>query len=111
MMTTSRIFKRIGDQGYFNGKSFDELSYENDIAKGSVFNIIKAWTSDEGFPDIEQLREFSTIVRKSGITIKQCAQSFRFIQILARFGISDDLDSSYYPDIIPTKTDKEKIVW
>lgn len=46
-----------------------------------------------GIPDINELREFSVIVRKSGITIKQCARSFRFIQILARFGIRDELDS------------------
>jgi hypothetical protein len=44
------------------------------------------------------MREFSTILKNSGITIKQCAQSFRFIQILDRFGIKDEMDSGYIED-------------
>lgn len=101
-MTTSSILRESVVAGYLNGKSFGEISYENNIAKGSVFNIIKAWSDAIGIPDIEELREFSTIVRKSGITIKQCAQSFRFIQILAKFGISDELDSRYLADVKTT---------
>ncbi len=81
---------------------FAEISDENNIAKGSVSNIINTWTAQIGIPDIDALREFSTLIRKSGITIKQCAQSFRFIQILASFVIRDELPSSYVADIIPT---------
>ncbi len=87
-------------KGYLNGKSYAEISNENNIAKGSVFNIINTWIAQIGIPDIEEIREFSIAIRKSGITIKQCAQSFRFIQILARFGITDELDSTYFSDII-----------
>ena len=76
------------------------MSYENNIAKGSVFNIIHSWIDQIGTPDIDELREFSVMMRKSGITIKQCAQSFRFIQVLANFGIRDELDSTYSEDII-----------
>ena len=94
-MTKSIFVRESVIKGYLNGKSFDEISNENNISKGSVYNIINTWTAQIGIPDIDELREFSVIVRKSGITIKQCAQSFRFIQILARFGIRDELDSSY----------------
>jgi hypothetical protein len=47
------------------------------------------------------------MLRKSGITIKQCAQSFRFIQILSNFGITDELDSSHIPHI-PRSTYEEE---
>jgi len=86
--------------GYLNGKSYDEISNENNIAKGSVHNIIRAWINRIRIPDIAELREFSIMVRKSGITVKQCAQSFRFIQILANFGIRDEVDSRHIVDII-----------
>ncbi len=101
-MTKSRFVIESVVNGYLNGKSFAEIADENNIAKGSVSNIINTWTDQIGIPDIAALREFSTMIRKSGITIKQCAQSFRFIQILANFGIRDELHSSYVADIIPT---------
>ncbi|HKR73233.1 MAG TPA: hypothetical protein VJR94_03885, partial [Candidatus Nitrosocosmicus sp.] len=94
-MTKSSMVKESVVNGYLNGKSFDEIANENTIAKGSVHNIIQEWINHIGIPDIRELREFSVIVRKSGINIKQCAQGFRFIQILANFGIRDEVDSSY----------------
>ena len=93
-MTYPTIVKELVIKGYFEGKSFDEISNENNIAKGSVFNIIHRWKTQLEIPDIEAIREFSIMVRKSGITIKQCAQGFRFIQILTRFGIKDEIDSA-----------------
>ena len=104
-MTKPGFVRESVINGYLNGKSFDEISNENNIAKGSVFNIIHTWTAQIGIPDIEVLREFSTIIRKSGITIKQCAQSFRFIQILARLGIKDELDSGLFADIMQRNRD------
>jgi hypothetical protein len=97
-MTKSGFVRESVIKGYLNGKSFDEISAENNIAKGSVFNIIHTWTAQINIPDIEAMREFSTILKNSGITIKQCAQSFRFIQILDRFGIKDEMDSGYIED-------------
>jgi hypothetical protein len=99
-MTKSRVVRESVINGYLNGKSFDEISNDNSVAKGSVYNIIRDWINHIGIPDIEELRGFSVMVRKSGINIKQCAQSFRFIQILANFGINDEIDSTYTADII-----------
>ena len=107
-MTKSIFVRESVIEGFLNGKSFAEISNEDNISKGSVHNIINIWTAQIGVPDIDELREFSVIVRKSGITIKQCAQSFRFIQILARFGIRDELHSSYVADIISTNRDEKE---
>ena len=109
-MTKPGFVRELVINGYLNGKSFDEISNENNIAKGSVFNIINTWIAQIGIPDIEEIREFSIVIRKSGITIKQCAQSFRFIQILARFGITDELDSTYFSDIIQRNRGKTKMI-
>ena len=105
-MTKPTIVRELVINGYLDGKSYDQIAYELDIAKGSVFNIINTWIAQIGIPDIDALREFSVTVRKSGITIKQCAQSYRFIQILASFGISDELDSTFFQntDLIQRNT-------
>ena len=73
-MAYPTIVKELVIKGYLEGKSFDEISNENNIAKGSVFNIIHRWMAQLEIPDIEAIREFSIMVRKSGITIKQCAR-------------------------------------
>jgi hypothetical protein len=73
--------------GYLNGNSYETISIDNQISKGTVFNIIKRWKEQFTISDIESLREFSVLVHKSGLTIEQCAQGFRFIKILANFGI------------------------
>ncbi len=107
-MTKSNLVRESLIKGYLNGKSYDELAYENDVAKGSVSNVINAWTDKIGIPDIYEIRDFSIMLRKSGITLKQCVQSFRFIQILSNFGITDELDSSYIPDISKSTFEKEE---
>ena len=107
-MTKSNVVRESIIKGYLNGKSYDEIAYENDVAKGSVSNVINEWIDKLGIPDIDEIRDFSVKLRKSGITIKQCAQSFRFIQILSNFGITDEFDSSYIPDI-PRSTYEEEV--
>lgn len=97
-MTKSNLVIKSVIKGYWEGKSYDDIAYENSISKGSVFNFINKWLESIEIPDISEIREFSVMLRKSGISIKQCAQSFRFIQILANFGITDELDSTDVED-------------
>jgi len=82
-------------ESYLNGKTFEQISKENHISKGGVFNTIRDWKDRISVPDIEVLRDFSVMVKKSGLTIEQCAQGFRCIQILSTFGISDELEDKY----------------
>lgn len=91
-MTNSSILNDSVVKGYLNGKTFREISIENTISVGKVSTTIKSWKDKMNIPDIEELRSFSRIIRKSGITIEQCTQAFRFIQILSNFGITDDPD-------------------
>ena len=107
-MTKSNVIRELIIKGYMNGKSYDEIAYENDVAKGSVSNVINAWIDKLGIPDIDEIRNFSVMLRKSGITIKQCAQSFRFIQILSKFGITDEFDSTNIPNISKSTYEEEE---
>jgi hypothetical protein len=46
-------------------------------------------------PDIDSIRDFSTLVGRSGIILEQCAKEISFIDILFNFGISDQFDVNY----------------
>ena len=79
-------------EDYLNGNSYETISADNQISKGTVFNMINRWKNQIAVPDIDSLREFSVLVNKSGLTVEQCAQGFRFIKILSNFGITDELE-------------------
>jgi len=85
-------------QSYLQGLSRDEIAEYIGIASGSVTNKINDWKRRVDAPDIEELRQFAVIVRKSGMTMKQLAKGFRTLQLLKALGIKDkgedtDIDS------------------
>jgi len=78
------------------GHSRDEIAEETGAAPGSVSNKVNDWKKRIAAPDIEELRRFAVNMRKSGMTMKQCAQGLRFLQLLKGLEIiieNDDIDS------------------
>ncbi len=55
----------------------NEIVKEIGISKGKVQYITKEWKNKLGTSFTDEIVEFSTLVKKSGITIEQCAQGFR----------------------------------
>lgn len=83
-------------QNYLSGHSRDEIAKETEVAPGSVSNKVNDWKKRIAAPDIEELRRFAVNMRKSGMTMKQCAQGLRFLQQLKGLEIifeNDDIDS------------------
>jgi hypothetical protein len=83
-------------QNYLSGHSRDEIAEETGVAPGSVSNKVNEWKKRLASPDIEELRRFAVNMKKSGITMKQCAKGLRFLQLLKELGIiieNDDIDS------------------
>ncbi len=74
-------------QNYLQGLSRDEIAKEMSVATGSVTNKINHWKKRIAAPDIEELRRFSVVIRKSGMTINQLAQGYRTLQLLKGLGI------------------------
>ena len=72
----------------------NEIVRETPLSKGTVNNIIQDWRSKIMGTNIEEIRTFTSEVRKSGITIEECAQGFRIVQLLKKFGINDEFDVS-----------------
>ena len=81
-------------QGYLNGKTRDPISRELGISAGGVSNTIKEWKMEIGVPEIGALRDFATTVKKSGLSIEQCAQGYRMVQLMKGLEIDNDDDEA-----------------
>jgi hypothetical protein len=92
--------KSLVIQGFLNGKSRDQLALEARISTGKASNIIKDWKNAIGIPDVEELRDFSVTVRKSGISIDECVQGYRMVQLMKSLGIADDEDEDGTVNVI-----------
>ncbi len=69
-------------QGYLNGKSRDQIANDIGISGGKASGIIKEWIAQIGQPHVESMRDFATILNKSGISVKQCAEGYRMLHLL-----------------------------
>lgn len=79
-------------QKYCDGKTLDKIAEETNLSKGTVYNLVKRWKDSLGNSGIEEIREFASIINKSGMTVRECARGFRIVQILKEFGINDEFE-------------------
>ena len=80
-------------QCYLNGKSREQNAHENNVSTGTVSNIIETWAREIVIPDIKEMRRFAVLVKKSGVSIKQCAQGFRMVKLMNNYGIQVEDDT------------------
>ena len=70
----------------------NEIVRKTPLSKGTVNNIIQDWMANIAGTDLEEIRAFTSEIRKSGITIEECAQGFRIVRLLKKFNINDEFD-------------------
>jgi hypothetical protein len=88
-------------QGWLNGRTRNQLAEKLCISAGSVSKILEGWNENIGHPEAEELRGFSVMVKKSGMTIPQFVNAFRIHQLLKNFlnedgtnrNVEEDLDN------------------
>jgi hypothetical protein len=78
---------------YLNGKTRKQISEDNNTSTGNVSNITNEWKRRIGKPEAEEIRELVSLVRKSGLSVKQCADGYRTMQLMKISGIIDDNDN------------------
>ena len=103
MTVLTRLTKSLVIQGYLNGKSRDIIAQETGISLGSASNAIKEWKIQIGSLEAEEIREFAVLVKKSGISMEQCTQGFRMVQLLKKLGIEEkieDENDQFIKDVI-----------
>ncbi|WP_415311146.1 hypothetical protein [Candidatus Nitrosocosmicus sp. FF01] len=64
-----------------------KLQEVTNAAAGSVSNKINEWKKRTQIPDIDEIRQITTLIRKSGVDVRQCAKGFRILQSLKKFDI------------------------
>jgi DNA-binding CsgD family transcriptional regulator len=94
-------------EGYLNGKTRDQIAQDAGISQGMVSGIIKEWATRIGIPIAEEARDFDVTVRKSGLSIKQCAEGCRAIQLLKNLGINGNTDIHLRNDNNDSDANKE----
>ncbi len=67
VIQTDQSVKTLVIQGYLNGKTRDQIATDVGISGGKVSGIIKDWTAEIGKPNVESMRDFATMLNKSGI--------------------------------------------
>ncbi len=77
-------------QKYLQGKSRKQIVDEKSISKGKVHYLIINWKNKMSISDIDEIRNFTVLVRKSNMSIEQCAQGFRMINILKNLSIREN---------------------
>ena len=92
LVVSNPSLKSLVIQGYLNGKSRDQIDKEVGISTGTVSNIIKDWKLRIGIPNVEELRDFAILVKKSDISIEQCAEGYRMKNLMENLGITDDIN-------------------
>ena len=89
---THQTEKSLVTQKYLQGKSMNQIAIETGVSKGKVHYLIKEWKDKMGSSDIDEIKEFMGLVKKSGVSIEQCAKGFRTTSILKGFGIENEDD-------------------
>ena len=75
---------------YLNGTSRDKIAQIAGISSGKTSNIIKDWKNKIDILDVKEVRDFSIEVKKAGLSIGQCAQGYRMLQLMKHLGINDN---------------------
>jgi hypothetical protein len=83
---------------YLQGKSMNQIANETSISKGKVHYLLADWKKKIAIPDIDGIIDFIALVRKSNVSIQQCAQGFRMTKMLRDLGIQDDNAVYVYDD-------------
>ncbi len=83
---------------YINGKTRNQIAIDNNTSTGNVSNITSEWKRRIGKSDGEEIRDFVKRFRKSGLSVKQCADGYRTAQLMKKLGIlsedENDQDNS-----------------
>ncbi len=92
LFNSNQSIRSLVIQGYLNGKTRDQIALDVGISGGKVSGIIKEWITEIGKPNVEDLRDFAATVRKSGISVMECAEGYRMIKLMRSLGINGETD-------------------
>ena len=69
---------------WLTGKSRNEIADETNIADGSVSSIISEWKKGLQDPQYQDVRELAVQAKRLGMSLTDCAASFRLFNFLKK---------------------------
>ena len=62
------------------------------MGNGTVYNIIQEWRNGIGVQKADRLRDIALQLKKTGLTVTDCATGLRMLMIFKKYGIKTDKD-------------------
>jgi orotate phosphoribosyltransferase-like protein len=84
---------------HLTGNSRDEIASETNIAEGSVSHIISEWKKGLQDPQYQDVRELAVQAKRLGMSLTDCAASFRLLNIFKKMKIDENKIESFIINI------------
>jgi hypothetical protein len=80
---------------WLSAESRNEIAIKRNIGNGTVYNIIQEWRNGIGVTKADRLRDIAIQLKKTGLSITDCATGLRMLMILKKYGIKENDDQEH----------------
>jgi DNA repair exonuclease SbcCD ATPase subunit len=80
---------------WLSAESRNEIAIKRNIGNGTVYNIIQEWRNGIGVTKADRLRDIAIQLKKTGLSITDCATGLRTLMILKKYGIKENDDQEH----------------
>jgi hypothetical protein len=80
---------------WLSGESRNEIAIKRNMGNGTAYNIIQEWRNGIGVTKADRLRDIAVQLKKTGLSITDCATGLRMLMILKKYGIKENDDQEH----------------
>ena len=84
---------------WLKGEQRDKIAAAMGLGAGTISAIISGWKAEIGTLNADALRQFSTELRRLGITASQCVLGCRMHGVLRKIGVDDENLESFVSQV------------
>ena len=77
---------------WLSGESRYDIAIKRLMGNGTVYNIIQEWRNGIGVQKADRLRDIALQLKKTGLTVTDCATGLRILMIFKKYGIKENDD-------------------
>jgi hypothetical protein len=77
---------------WLSGESRNDIAIKRNMGNGTVYNIIQEWRIGIGVQKADRLRDIALQLKKTGLSVTDCAIGLRTLMIFKKYGIKEDED-------------------
>ena len=77
---------------WLNGESRNYIAIKRSMGSGTVYNILQEWRIGIGVQKADRLREIALQLKKTGLSVTECAIGLRTWMIFKKYGIKENDD-------------------